>query len=372
MSDYDRALFYFVAAYAAEVERDVVDMVSGEPDWDPPAALRAGLCEYADAAAADFQYPPCEGISALRERIARRRSVPVERVIVTHGAGEANHVATAEGLAAHSGNAVLLTDPTYPYYPSRADLLGAEVRQVPVDGAGRFDVDAARERATDDVAVIVANSPNNPTGAVYGAERMAALVDLAERHDALLVSDETYRDFDFSGRFSSALEVDSTHRAVAGSFSKSLAITGWRVGYLIVPERLFDAARKRHMLATVTGSRPAQYAVARALAETDHAYFERNCERVRDRAARFTAALEAAGADYVDPEGGCYVMARFADFPGTLENVKRLIEEAGVAPMPGETFGDARADWFRFALCTPRVEMAAERLADYFARSPVE
>jgi len=214
--------------------------------------------------------------------------------------------------------------------------------------------------------VIVANSPNNPTGAVYGRDRVASLVALAERHDALLVADETYRRFDFSGRFASALDVDSDHRAVVGSFSKSLAITGWRVGYLVVPERLYDAVRKRHMLTTVTGSRPAQYAVERALAGADRAYFERARDRVRDRAARFTAALSAAGADYVEPEGGFYVLARVDGFPGTLENAKRLIEEAGVAPMPGETFGEARSDWLRFALCTPRVETAADRLADYF------
>jgi len=89
-------------------------------------------------------------------------------------------------------------------------------------------------------------------------------------------------------------------------------------------------------------------------------------ERARDRTARFTAALWAAGADSVEPEGGFYVLARVDGFPGTLENAKRLIEEAGVAPMPGETFGEARSDWLRFALCTPRVETAADRLADYF------
>jgi len=139
-SDYDRPLFYYVAAYAADVDRDVVDMVSGEPDWDPPEALRAGLREYADAPPAAFQYPPSEGLRELRERVARRRDVPVERVVLTHGAGEANHLATAEGLAAHSGNVVLLTDPTYPYYPSRARLLGADVRRVPVDGVRRVDV----------------------------------------------------------------------------------------------------------------------------------------------------------------------------------------------------------------------------------------
>jgi aspartate/methionine/tyrosine aminotransferase len=202
---------------------------------------------------------------------------------------------------------------------------------------------------------------------VYGRETKRALVEIAETHDALLVSDEVYERFDHSGRFCSALAFDSDHRFVTNAFSKSMAITGLRVGYCIVPEHLRPAVRTRHMLTNVTCSRPAQYAVLQALRETPDAYYERNRALVEERIETFTAALDAAGADYVTPQGAFYVLARFEDFPGTLANVERLIDEAGVAGMPGDAFGASRADWLRFALVTPRVEEAAERLTDFFA-----
>jgi aspartate/methionine/tyrosine aminotransferase len=363
--EYEEPLFYRVAEYAAAADRDVVDMVSGNPDWEPPEGLRDGLREYADADPAAFQYPPSEGLAELRERIAERRNVDADRVVVTNGAGEANYLALAIALDRFDGEEVLLTDPVYPYYPGKVAMLGGTAGYVPVDEDGHLDPAAVRAAASEDTACILVNTPNNPTGAVYDRETVAALVGIAEEHDALLVSDEVYDHFDHSGRFASALGVDSAHRAVTTAFSKSLAITGFRVGYGVFPPGLADAARTRHMLTNVTGSRPAQYAVCRALETVGPAYYAEIRERLQGRIEAFTATLEAVGADYTEPEGAFYVMARFPDFPGTMANVKRLIDEAGVAGMPGETFG-SRAEWIRFALVTPRAEAAARRLEDFF------
>jgi aspartate/methionine/tyrosine aminotransferase len=138
------------------------------------------------------------------------------------------------------------------------------------------------------------------------------------------------------------------------------------VGYAVLPDRLVGAAKTRHMLVNVAASRPPQVAVLRALRETDADYYARVRELLRERVATFADALDAAGAEYTSPEGAFYVLARFDGFPGTMANAKRLIDEAGVAGMPGETFGSAREAWLRFALVTPRVEEAAARLADYF------
>ncbi|AQL41892.1 aspartate aminotransferase [Halorientalis sp. IM1011] len=364
--DYERPQFFRVMQYADAAERDVVDMVSGNPDWEPPGALRDGLIEYADSDPAGFQYPASEGLLELREEIAARRNVSVEQVLITNGAGEANHLAMAEGLTRGTGDEVILTDPVYPYYAGRTNLLGGRARYVAVDDDGQLDSAAVREAASDETALIVVNSPNNPTGAVYPEETVRELVAIAEEYDALLVSDEVYDHFDYSGTFTSALAVDSDHRIVTNAFSKSLAITGFRVGYAIVPEPLMDGFRTRHMLTNVTSSRPAQYAVWRALRETPPDYYAENREMLRERIGAFTDALDAAGAEYTSPEGSFYVMARFPGFSGTMENVERLIDEAGVAGMPGAAFGESRADWFRFALVTPRAADAAERLADYF------
>jgi aspartate/methionine/tyrosine aminotransferase len=367
MNEYDRPVFFHLMAYADAADRDVVDMVSGNPDWEAPAALREGLREYADAPVDEFQYPPSEGLLELREEIAARRGVDVERVVVTNGAGEANYLAMACAFAALEGDEVILSDPVYPYYYNRTEMLGATPRLVAAEPDGSLDADAVREVAGDDTALIVINSPNNPTGGVYGRETKRELVEVAEADDALLVSDEVYDHFVYEeGSFASALEFDSQHAVVTNAFSKSMAITGFRVGYAVFPEWLVDDARTRHMLVNVAGSRPAQYAVLKALRETPAEYYEANRRLLAERIDAFCEALEAAGAEYTRPRGSFYVMARFEGYPGTLENVERLIDEAGVAGMPGDAFGPSRADWLRFALVTPRAEEAAERLADYF------
>jgi aspartate aminotransferase len=364
--DYQTPQFFRLMQYAAAADGEVVEMVSGGPDWNSPPAIGKGLHEYADLDGNDYQYPPSAGLRELREEIAARRGVSSDAVVVTNGAGEANHLALAGALERDAGSEVLLTDPVYPYYPGKTRLLGGVPRYVPVDADGSLDPATVRERASDETAAIVVNTPNNPTGAVYPEETMTELVEIAEEHDAILVSDEVYDHFDYTGDFASALAVDSTHRVVTNAFSKSMAITGFRVGYGLFPEALAEGARTRHMLVNVAGSRPAQHAVLRALRQTGPDYYERNRERLAHRIETFTDALDATGAEYTAPDGGFYVMARFPDFPGTMENAERLIDGAGVAGMPGETFGEARADWFRFALVTPEVEAAGRQLVEFF------
>ena len=364
--EYDEPLFFRVMQYAADADRDVVDMVSGNPDWEPPEALREGLHEYADADSDAFQYPPSEGLQELREEIAARRNVDVEQVVVTNGAGEANYLAMARALERDAGDEVILTDPVYPYYPGKTTMLGGEAQFVPTERDGSLDPEKVRSVASDDTACIVANTPNNPTGAVYDRETMEELVEIAEANDALLVADEVYDHFDFSGDFESALTIDSDHRIVTTAYSKSMAITGYRVGYAVFPKSLVKAAKTRHMLVNVATSRPAQQAVLHALRNTHADYYEETREMLRTRIDAFTDALDAAGAEYSRPDGAFYVMARFEDFPGTLDNVYTLVDEAGVAGMPGEAFGESREEWIRFALVTPRAEEAAARLAEFF------
>jgi aspartate/methionine/tyrosine aminotransferase len=364
--EYETPLFFHVMGYASDADRDVVDMVSGNPDWEPPQALRDGLREYADFDSDRFQYAPSEGLAHLREEIADRRGVDPNQVVVTNGGGEANYLAMARALERHPGGDVVLTDPVYPYYPGKTTILGGEQVYVPAETDGQLDPARVREVASDDLAAIVVNSPNNPTGAVYPRETVEELVAIAEERDAILVSDEVYDHYDLSGSFVSALSVDSDHRVVTNSYSKTFAATGLRVGYAIFPEHLVEDAKSRHMLVNVATTRPGQHAAYRALRETDPAYHEANRELLRERVDAFTAALDAAGAEYTVPDGAFYVLARFDGFPGTLENTERLIDEAGVAGMPGEAFGDAYDDWLRFALVTPRVQEAADRLASYF------
>jgi aspartate/methionine/tyrosine aminotransferase len=354
--------------YAEWADGDTIDMVSGNPDWEPPDAIREGLHTYADSDAEDFQYPPSDGLADLREEIAARRNVDPDRVIVTNGTGEGNYLGMAAGLDDEDrGDGCVLIDPVYPYYPGKASMLGGDTDLVAANHDGSLDTDATCDAIDDDTALVVLNTPNNPTGAVYDLDAVRAVVETAADHDALVVVDEVYDHFDFSGDFESALTLDADNVVVTSGVSKSMAITGFRVGYAVFPPALVESAKTRHMLVNVTTSRPAQQAVYEAYRETDPEYYAAARDRLESRIETFTAALDAAGADYTTPDGAFYVLARFEDFPGTMANVKTLIDETGVAGMPGATFGTAREDWIRFALVTPRVEEAADRLADYFA-----
>ncbi|WP_049982337.1 pyridoxal phosphate-dependent aminotransferase [Halorubrum sp. BV1] len=364
--EYEEPKFFHVMQYAGAADGDVIDMVSGNPDWEPPAALREALRDYADLAPDAFQYPPSEGLRELREAIAERRAVSPDRVVVTNGTGEANYLAMARAFDRDAGDEALLTDPVYPYYPGKVSMLGGEATLVPTERDGDLDVAALDAAASEETALFVLNTPNNPTGAVYDTETIRAVVSIADRVDALVLVDEVYDHFDLSGRFESALTLDSDRVIVTSGFSKSMAITGFRVGYGVFPADHVSAAKTRHMLVNVAGARPSQYAVTHALAETPPGYYADARELLADRVDAFTDALDAAGAEYTRPEGAFYVLARFDEFPGTMANVKRLIDEVGVAGMPGEAFGPARDDWIRFALVTPRAAEAAERLADHF------
>ena len=364
--EYEEPKFFHVMEYAAAADGDVIDMVSGNPDWEPPAALREALHEYADRSSDAFQYPPSEGLRELREAIAARRNVDPDRVVVTNGTGEANYLAMARAFERDAGEEALLMDPVYPYYPGKVSMLGGETTLVPTDRDGGLDVGAVREAASDDTALIVLNTPNNPTGAVYDLDAIREVVAIAEAVDALVVVDEVYDHFDLTGSFESALTLDSDRVIVTSGFSKSMAITGFRVGYGLFPDEHVFQAKARHMLVNVAGARPSQYAVHHALEATPPDYYASARDLLADRVDAFTEALDAAGAEYTRPEGAFYVLARFDGFPGTMANVKRLIDEAGVAGMPGDAFGTARSDWIRFALVTPRAVEAAERLAEHF------
>ena len=364
--EYEEPKFFHVMEYAAAADGDVIDMVSGNPDWEPPAALREALHEYADLPSDAFQYPPSEGLRELRESIAARREVDPNRVVITNGTGEANYLAMARAFERDAGNEALLMDPVYPYYPGKVSLLGGETTLVPTEAAGGLDVDAIRAAASDETALITLNTPNNPTGAIYDLDAVRRVVAIAEAVDALVLVDEVYDHFDLRGSFESALTLDSDRVIITSGFSKSMAITGLRVGYGVFPSKHVFDAKARHMLVNVAGPRPSQYAVQHALAETDPGYYADARELLAERVDAFTDALDAAGAEYSRPDGAFYVLARFDGFPGTMKNVKRLIDEAGVAGMPGDAFGTARRDWIRFALVTPRAVNAAERLTDYF------
>jgi len=134
--NYETPQFFHVMQYAENATGDVIDMVSGNPDWEPPQAVRDGLHAYAERDAADFQYPPSDGLGSLREEIAARRNVDSDRVLITNGTGEANYLAMAAALEGDRGEQVVLIDPVYPYYLGKSTMLGGRLGWSPPTATG--------------------------------------------------------------------------------------------------------------------------------------------------------------------------------------------------------------------------------------------
>jgi len=275
----------------------------------------------------------------------------------------------AATLDATAGDVVLVPDPAYPYYGNRVRLLGGSVRRISLGPPGVLDRDALAD-VDDSVAAVAINTPNNPTGAVYDAATMAGVAEAAERVDAHLISDEVYAPFDRSGWFTSARTV-TQDSVLVGGFSKSLAVTGLRVGYGVFPPALLETARRYHRLCTLTASRPAQSAVLATLESLNdgqelHDLVSDHRDRLAERTGTLREALAVGGAGVVAPDGGFYVLADLPDVPGTVDGVRTLIDRAGVAAMPGSVFGETTAGHVRFSLVSPRVETAARRLQEWF------
>jgi hypothetical protein len=152
--DTDSPLFSHLMAYVDDADRDVADTVSGNPDWEPPTALRAGLREYAGGPSPEFQHPPSEGLEPLREEIAECRGVDAERIVITNGGGGANYLAMACGLERCSGDGVVVADPIHPYYSGRTAMLDGDLRPVPVAADGMLNPAAVRERVLRDGAIL--------------------------------------------------------------------------------------------------------------------------------------------------------------------------------------------------------------------------
>lgn len=362
--EYREPQFYRLSAAARCADHDVIDMVSGDPDWPAPEGVAAGLETYADRGREDpstFQYAPSEGLERLRRLIADRRDVAPESVLVTHGATEGIALAIATALNRSDGREVVLADPTYPYYPGIVSELDGVPRYVETPPSGELDPAAVAATVGAETAAVVLNTPNNPTGAVYDRSTLEAIAGLAADVEAVVISDETYDHFVLEGEFTSLQNVDEGKRVVVGSFSKTFAMTGFRVGFAIASSSLRDAMRTRHMLTTVSGSRPAQAAVAHALETTPNSYYREARDRLRTRADQFAGRFEHSEVEVLRPAGGFYSLVRLPGIPGTMANAETLIEDAGVAAMPGVTFGSLD-DWFRVALVTDRIEEATDRI----------
>ena len=331
-----------------------INLGLGEPDFDPPApvveafvqAVRSGLNHYG----------PSAGLPSLRDRIAQRyqdrqASTARENVLVT-GSGSEGLMAAALALY-DPGDEVLVPNPGFVLYAPHAKLAGAVPVPYSLPAKNRFlpDLDQLESLVTRRTRVIVVNSPSNPTGAVFPKAMVDKIAAFAEEHDLTIVSDEVYEDIVYE-RPATSFWGRSDRAVIVHSFSKMLATTGWRIGFLVAPKALAVELNKIHYHIMACPPTPVQVAVQVGL---DHP--EATEAMVREFRARRDLVVELLsdieGVSVVKPGGAFYVFPRFR-WPRTSTEVATGLLARGVITTPGDAFGSLGASHLRVSFAASR------------------
>ncbi len=369
-----------LAKRLASEGRDILNLSAGEPDFDTPAFIQEAAIQ--GIRAGQTRYTPPPGTPQLRKAIAAHlsqrsgRDANWEEVVVTAGAKQAlfNAIFALFG----PGDEVLILSPYWTTYPALVGLARAE--PVIVEGdigndfkVGPAELEAARSERTRGM---VLNSPSNPSGAVYTKSELAEIAAWAKKHDVWILSDEIYRAIYYGEEGAAAPGLLDLPESDLGPFvlidgaSKCFAMTGWRIGYTFAPLDLSKKFSALQSQMTSNPSTPSQAAALAAYADVDAAAaavaemngaFRRRRDLVKTRVTELLP-----GVDFVDPLGAFYLYFRVDSFfddqvKDATTWCQKLIEEQGVALVPGSAFGDDR--WVRMSYAS-----ADEVLEDALAR----
>jgi aspartate aminotransferase len=363
-----------VYSRAKELERagrSIIHLELGEPDFHPAApvvdAVRDAL------AAGRDRYVSTRGIPALREAIAeylrrtRRLEVAPDEVLVAPGC----KMALSLGMMAlvEPGDEVLYPDPGFPIYPSLTRGLGAKAVPFGLEERNGFqpDFDEIARKITPRTTALIFNSPNNPTGTVFDAQALGRIAELAEKHDLWILADEIYARILFSGEYESiwALPGMAERTLIIDGFSKSFAMTGWRLGYAVAPKQVVDAMDLLVLNTFTCVAEFTQVAAIAALLDSTHAV-EAMLAEYRKRRDLFVTGLNGIpGFRCQAPGGAFYAWVNIEETGLAAEEVaKLLLEEAGVAGIAGAAFGQGGKNYLRFSLVSARhlLEEALRRM----------
>jgi aspartate aminotransferase len=364
-----------VYSRAKELERagkSIIHLELGEPDFHPAAQVVASLRE-AVSAGRD-RYCATRGVPALRQAIAeylrktRRLDVSAEQVLVAPGCKMALSLAMMALI--EPGDEVLYPDPGFPIYPSFTRGLGAQAVPFALREENNFQPDIAEiaARITPKTRMLIFNSPNNPTGTVFRKDILEKLAGLAVAHDLWVLSDEIYARILFSGEYQSirALPEMAERTVIIDGFSKSFAMTGWRLGYAVASQEVIDAMDMLVLNTFTCAAEFTQVAAIEALRDATNAVAAM-VEEYRQRRDLFVKRLNAIpGFRCQEPEGAFYAWVNVEETGLPAEEVARvLLEEGGVAGIAGAAFGAEGEKYLRFSLVSaPKLlDEALQRIA---------
>ncbi|MGC9448928.1 pyridoxal phosphate-dependent aminotransferase [Cereibacter johrii] len=351
--------------------RSIIHMEVGQPGTPAPAGARAALARAMEEG--PLGYTVALGLPELRQGIADlyRRWYGVEldpgRVVVTAGSSSAFLLAFTALFEA--GERVALGEPGYPSYRQILRALSLEPVGIPTEARNRLQPVPADLERVEDLAGLIVASPGNPSGTMLSAEALAALIAHAQARDMAFISDEIYHGLDYGTRAVSALEI-SDDVYVINSFSKYFSMTGWRLGWLVVPE---DHVRRIERLAQNMFICPPHASQIAALAALDCTQeLEANRAVYAENRRLMLEGLPKAGfTRFAPPDGAFYVYADVSDLTSdSLAFAAEILEGAGVAVTPGLDFDPLRGGRtlrFSYARATADIVEGLARLEAFMA-----
>lgn len=363
-----------VFARAKELERQgrsIIHLELGEPDFHPGASVIESVSKA--LAEGKDRYCAVIGVPALREEIAaylfRTRSLTVspDNIVIAPGCKIALFMAMMALL--DPGDEVLYPDPGFPGYSSIARGLGAVPMPFELAGRNRFQPDPTEiaSKITARTRMLITNAPGNPTGTVYTDDVQSALAEIAVQHDLWVLSDEIYARIIYGGEYKSMLRYPGMEERtlIIDGFSKSFAMTGWRLGYAVAPPAVVPALALLAVNTYTCVAEFTQYAAIDALRDREGSTPRMVAEFARRR-EQFVRDLNGVpGFRCQPPDGAFYAWVDITGTGLTAEEICQiLLEDAGVAAIPGAAFGAAGKDFvrFSFASSTATLHEAVERI----------
>lgn len=361
-------------------EYGAINLSQGFPDFDPPKEIMDALARAAYAG--PHQYSVTYGADNFREALARkqekalhRRLDPDKEIVVTCGGTEA--MMCAMMTICNPGDKVMVFSPFYENYGADAILSGAEPIYIPlVPPTYEFDIRLVEEGFRRGAKAIIVCNPSNPCGKVFSEEELMAIGSLAVKYDAFVVTDEVYEHMVYAPNkhvCMASLPGMYEHTITCNSLSKTYSITGWRLGYLIGPEEVIEAAKKVHDFLTVGAAAPLQEAAVAGL-NFPESYYQQLLKIYTEKRDYFLAGLDRIGLEHNVPQGTYFVLIdiqKFLDLPKfqgwtDLEFCEWMIQNIGVAAVPGSSFFKEEVNHLirlHFAREKETIDEAMERLA---------
>ncbi|HEY2974518.1 MAG TPA: aminotransferase class I/II-fold pyridoxal phosphate-dependent enzyme [Pyrinomonadaceae bacterium] len=338
----------------------------GEPDLPTPDVIRREAMRVIQEE--QNGYTLQAGLPALRERVAQDNphlNLSIDQVIITAGSQEAMYLALMTLVEA--GDEVLIPNPGFVAYPTIAHMAGGRPTfyQLPASRDFSFDLDDFKLRITSKTKVVVCTSPSNPTGRTLTSEDLRGITQAIEESgsDAFVISDEIYRDLYYSGERPGSISEFYPRTVVISGLSKSMSMTGWRLGWILGDEALIRAAHLLHGYVTTCASTISQKAALAAWSNEAIKAREQIRGTFQRRRDHLLASLRGVGLRSVTPEGAFYTMVDVGSYGSSVEVADAMLD-SGVVTVPGSAFGSEGEGFLRVSFCAdlPVLEEGVKRM----------